>query len=240
MLYAIGVRDSVWQRPALDSAVAFGAWQLLSATTSPVARLATANGRSEGLFALGTALTELEQSAGRWREPAEDNLPLEATFIGAATMEIPSLDVTQTKALRIGVRFSADRKRVQVMSFPSFTTNAFDTPFGQSRTTVSLKSGGSGSFDPTTGRLSLPVTLHLDQSLDVPFVQEDADVVLTLTTDGTRGLPVAYGHDAVQLGLAADSRFSADGLSPLDHKPCKVTISGIFPFPPQLLLGPRR
>lgn len=230
VLYAIAERGSVWQRRALDAGSQFGDWQRLTGSAKQLA----ASG--SGLFALGKGLAEMSPNADRWQALAPSDLPLDATFVGVASMEIPSLGVTQKKHLRIGVRFSADRRRVKVTAFPAFTTHAFQTPFGKSKTTVSLKSGGSGSFDPQTGKLELHVTLHLDQSLDVPIVQEDADVVLTLSSEGEHGHGIAAGDASAKLGLAASSRFvTGGGLNPLQGKTCHVAIRGAFPFPSQLL-----
>jgi hypothetical protein len=235
VVYAVAERGALWQRRALDAGSRFGAWEALPGSAQRIA--AAGGGAGHRLFALGRGVSELDPASGELRTLAIDNLPLEATFVGMATMEIPSLDVTQRKHVRIGVRFSADRKRVRVTSFPAFTTLAFDTPFGKSQTTVSLKSGGSGTFDPETGKLDLQLTLHLDQSLDVPFVQEDADVALALSSDGERGVPIGRGAGQAQVQLAASSRFVAAGLSPLDHKTCHVTIAGGFPFPARALRG---
>jgi hypothetical protein len=228
-LFAIGSGGSVWRRHAPDG-VRFGGWEQLAGTAQ---RLAASD--SLDLFALDASLSEFQHDTARWRKLAYDNLPLEATFVANATLEIPSLNVTQHKHLRIGVRFSADRRSVKVTSFPAFTTRTFDTPFGKSRTTVSLKSGGSGSFDPQTGRMELPVTLHLDQSLDVPLVEEDADLVLVLSTTGERGAAVPSGASDAKLSLAATSRFVGGGLNPLRRKACNVTISGWFPFTGKML-----
>lgn len=230
VLYAIGARGTVWQRHALDGGAQFGAWQQLSGTAEQLSASGT------GLFAQSAGVSELQPNGARWQAIAPQSLPLDATFVGVATMQIPSLKVTQSKQLRIGVRFSADRRRVKVTAFPAFTTHSFQTPFGKSQTTVSLKSGGSGTFDPETGKLELHVTLHLDQSLDVPLVQEDADVVLTLSTDGEGGRAIGQDGDLAQVGLAASSRFVTEGgLNPLNKKTCRVTIQGWFPLSGQQL-----
>jgi hypothetical protein len=188
---------------------------------------------AQTVFALGARVCELEPAAERWHE-VEEKLPLEITFYGVATMEIPSVNVTQQRALQIGVRFSRDHRHFKVIAFPAFTTATFDTPFGQSTTTVSLAHGGSGTFDPQTGRMELQVTLHLDQSLDIPFIEEDTDVALTLTTDNAK--PVMQGELFAEAGLSAQSRLMAQGgLNPLNGKACRVTIAGYFVAPATLL-----
>lgn len=232
MLYAVGDGGTVWQRQAERAGADFGAWQRLRGTAKRVS--ASSSGGSQGVFALGSQVSEFQLDQQRWRS-LDSELPFESTFYGVATMEIPSLHVKQRRRMQIGVRFSPDRRDVEIVSFPSFTTKEFGTPFGKNRTTVSLKAGGRGSYDPRTGRLVLPVTLHFDQSLDVPFVEEDADVALTLTTDGDRGSHVAVVDDLAKLGLAASSRFTArGGISPLNHKRCEVTIVGGFRAPQRI------
>ena len=173
----------------------------------------------------------------RWRE-LDDKLPLELTFYGTATVALPAVSVVQRQALQIAVRFSPDHRRVSVVAFPSFTTTTFNTPFGKNTTTVSLKSGGQGSFDPVTGRVSLQVTLHFDQSLDVPLIEEDTDVALDLTTDGKR--PLEQGQYFAEAELAGESRLKAQGVSPLDGMACQVSVAGYFVAPAALLRAAAR
>jgi hypothetical protein len=234
-LFAIDEQGSVWQRHGLATG-AFGGWESLAGSALRVAA-ADALGGAQPVFALGAHVSELEPQARRWRE-LNDRLPLELTFNGVATVSIPALNVVQKQRLQIGVRFSADHRRVTVIDFPKFTTKAFGTPFGQNKTTVSLASGGTGSFDPSTGRVQLQVTLHLDQSLDVPLIQEDTDVSLSLTTDNARTL--TQGQLFAETELAATGPLTVSkGMSPLAGMLCKVSVSGYFIAPASLLLAQR-
>jgi hypothetical protein len=232
VLFATDLRGHIWQRRSLDAERNFGSWRDLAGAAARLSATDAALG-AQKVFALGAKVSELESATEQWRE-LDDKLPLEITFYGVATMEIPSVNVTQQRAMHIGVRFSRDHRHFKVISFPSFTTAAFDTPFGKSTTTVSMSEGGSGTFDPATGRMELQVKLHFDQSLDVPFVQEDADVSLTLTTDAAK--PVTQGPLFAEAGLTAQSRLMAQGgLNPLNGKACRVSIAGYFVAPATLL-----
>ena len=235
-LFVTDDRGSVWQRRGFATGQ-FGAWQSLAGSAAHVAA-GDALGGAQAVFALGSRLSELRPEAQGWRE-LSDALPLELTFYGVATVSLPDVNVTQRQALQIGVRFSTDHRRVSVVAFPSFTTSAFDTPFGKNTTTVSLASRGTGNFDPTTGRVSLQVKLHLDQSLDVPLIEEDADVALNLTTDAAR--PLAQGQWFAETELSGAGRLAVrKGLSPLNGMLCKVSVSGYFIAPAALLLSAAR
>ena|GEM_PF-4404248 len=226
-------RGSVWRRAGLANGV-FKDWQPLAGSADQIAA-ADLLGGTQPVFALGKQITELEPTSQRWRE-LNDKLPLELTFYGTATVSLPALSVVQKQALQIGVRFSPDHRRVTVIDFPKFTTTAFSTPFGTNQTTVSLASARAGSFDPKTGRVELQVTLHLDQSLDVPFIEEDSDVTLTLTTDGAR--PLAQGQYFAETEmLGAGPLQVRDGVSPLAGMLCTVSVAGHFVAPATLLLA---
>ena len=234
-LFATDDQGAVWQRAGLANG-AFEAWQSLKGSAARLAAADLVSG-AQPVFALGTRISELDPASQRW-QPLNDNLPLELTFYGIATVSLPALSVVQKQALQIGVRFSTDHTRVTVIDFPKFTTKPFSTPFGTNRTTVSLASARPGTFDPATGRVELQVTLHLDQSLDVPLVQEDTDVTLTLTTDGAR--PLAQGQMFAETELVGAGPLKVrEGMSPLAGMLCKVSASGYFVAPASLLLAQR-
>jgi len=230
-LFAADDRGHVWQRQGLATGQ-FDAWQSLAGSATRIAA-GDALGTPAALFALGARVSELEPRTQHWRE-LSDELPLELTFYGTATVSLPALSVVQRQHLHIGVRFSADHRHISVITFPSFTTQAFNTPFGKNKTTVSLAAGGSGSFDPSTGRVSLQVTLHFDQSLDVPLIQEDTDVALTLTTDGSK--PLAQGQFFAETELSGAGPLRVpQGVSPLAGMTCNVSVAGYFVAPAALL-----
>lgn len=231
-VFASDDQGRVWQREGLASGQ-FQPWKQLPGSATRLAAPDHVSG-AQPVFALGTRLTELDPQTQRW-QTLNDKLPLELTFYGVATVALPALNIVQKQALQIGVRFSTDHRRVTVIDFPQFTTKPFKTPFGTNRTTVSLASARPGTFDPETGRVELQVTLHLDQSLDVPFIEEDTDVTLTLTTDGAK--PLSQGRLFAETELVGTGPLVArNGMSPLAGMQCQVTATGYFTTPASLLL----
>ncbi len=138
-----------------------------------------------------------------WAQALE---PLNATFTGAARVKIPNLGVDQTANVSIGIQFSANRQEVQIVDFPAITTVPYTvTGSLTSITTITLKSSGTGTFDPVSGHMTIDVVLLFDQSIDVPFVSEDADLPLRLHTDAPGGAPL--DRDTGEVVLADTSKF---------------------------------
>ena len=156
-------------------------------------------------------------------EPAR---PLDSTFRGLVQVEIPSLDVSVQRDLSFDVRFSADRSRVEITTFAPIVTDPFDTPFGSNVSTVTWASGGSGTFDPSTGQVLLPVTLHFDQSLSIPFINTDVDAEFALSTAAEGGK--AVDPETGQVTLAASSTFRGNGANPLRDAAVRVVLTGAF------------
>jgi hypothetical protein len=101
--------------------------------------------------------------------------------------------------------FDAARTLVGITSFPPIATQPFGTPFGDNVTTVTKTGGGFGSF--ANGNIVMPLTLHFDQSLDLPFFDEDSDLTVGLSTnppgspvDGSGGVTLA-GSGVFQQGF---------------------------------------
>jgi hypothetical protein len=157
---------------------------------------------------------------------ADDTEPteLESTFDGRVLFEVASLGVSASRHIVIGLRFDADRSHVEISAFPAITTDPFDTPFGSSTSTITLIGGGSGSFDPVSGDMQIPVTLHFDQSLRIPFVNPDVDSSVVLSTASDGG--AALASDSGDIALAATGSFSGKGLNPLDGVGVRFVISG--------------
>jgi hypothetical protein len=161
---------------------------------------------------------------GAW-ELVREASPLETKFAGTALVSIPDQDVQDDRDIELGIRFDVSRTKVSITSFPAIETDEFDTPFGSTRSTVTLASGGDGSFDPASGRLELPVTLQFDQSLDVPLINEDVRATFTLSTQQPGA---AFDRDTGAVVLAADSTFDGigGGINPLDGLAVSVKITG--------------
>jgi hypothetical protein len=235
-LFAIGSDNAVWhirQDPAGSK------WSEWESRGGEATRLSVSQSKQAGfeLFVLGpdNAISRQAQTQpfvvwGEWKKVNEAS-PLDTTFAGLATMGIPEFKVSESRDVSLGIRFSVDRRDVQITSFPPIETKSFNTPFGSSKSTVTLIGGGSGTFDPNSGQIAIPITLHFDQSLDVPMVQEDADVSLELKTDAEGGSPLDRASGRIT--LAANAQFhGSGGVNPLRNKACSVVISGALdPLP---------
>lgn len=165
-----------------------------------------------------------EGTWGDWERVPEAS-PLETTFNGTAVVSIPDQGVKEDRAVTLGIRFDVSRRSATLTSFPQIQTESFDTPFGSTRSTVTLVSGGEGSFDPDSGSLEIPVTLQFDQSLDVPLINEDARAAFALSTQPPGA---SLDREAGTISLAADSTFEGigGGVNPLDGLGVSVVISG--------------
>jgi hypothetical protein len=207
-------------------------WQRLGGDAVRVALAGNANVLQLFAAAADGKLSAASLDAqGRWTELAplelaEPSAPLASTFEGEVRVEIPSLDVSVTRALAFEVRFSADRSALEITRFDPIVTDPFDTPFGSNVSTVTWVGGGSGSFDPGTGRVELPVTLHFDQSLSIPFVNTDVDAKLPLSTAAQGG--AAFDAQTGQLTLAASGQFTGSGANPLSGSAVRVVLAGRF------------
>jgi hypothetical protein len=115
--------------------------------------------------------------------PPQPPPPLEAVFSGAATITTTNSSAPgpYSSSISLGLIFDAARTFVAITSFPSIATPPFSTPVGTNVTTVSKSGGGQGNYG--SGAITMPVTLHFDQSLDLPFYEEDSDLSLVLTTN---------------------------------------------------------
>jgi hypothetical protein len=167
---------------------------------------------------------------GEWRTLGEVS-PFDTTFAGEATVTIPELNVSEQKAIALGIRFSFDRRIVQITSFPALETKRFDTPIGSNKTTVTMTGAGIGTFEAASGRFAIPIALKFDQSVNVAMVQEDAAVKLELSTEAEGGsvLDRATAHVA----LGASGKFTGSGsINPLRNKAVTMLISGkLDPLP---------
>jgi hypothetical protein len=186
-----------------------------------------ADGRS---LDFATAVRGKPAAGSGWNEWRSDPGPFprvarEVNFKGKAHVEIPDLDVSESRTVELGMRFDPEKSRATITSFPPLRTKRFHTPFGNSVCTVTMIGGGKGSYDPSTGRIEIPVTLKFDQSLDVPGVTEDTRLEIKLRSDSEGGAPLdpASGHVA----LAGKGKFTGKGaINPLKNKKCQMRIEG--------------
>jgi hypothetical protein len=147
---------------------------------------------------------------------------LTSRFVGTAIVQTTDSTASGPFEAEVAVdlRFSRNRCRVTVTRFPRLTLRTRDLPvIGRVTVTVTKTGGGSGSFHPVSGAMSLPVTLHFHY--DTVLLGDD-DATLSLTTgrsvsrDGTfdvTGSPLTNGGS---IRLATTTRFRNGYLSGKD------------------------
>ena len=119
-------------------------------------------------------------------------LPLAAVFTGTATITTTNSSAPGRIhfACLDGLIFDGPRTFIGITSFPSIATAPYQTPVGMNVTTVTKTGGGQGSY--AGGAISMPLSLHFDQSLDIIFYEEDSNLSLVLSTN-LPGSPVGPG-----------------------------------------------
>lgn len=107
--------------------------------------------------------------------------PLASTLSAVVTLTTSKPEAAGPYAMPIefGCIFDGNRTVIALTSFPDIATS-FDTPVGRNTTTVSKVAGGSGSY--SAGQIDMSITLHFDQSIDLPFYEEDSDLPLVMST----------------------------------------------------------
>ncbi len=102
-------------------------------------------------------------------------------FSATATMKTAASEAPGPYQINFatGASFSANRHTVSLVNFPALATPDV---------TVTLISGGTGTFDPASGNMNIPVTLKFHPSSSLA---SDAQITLNLTT-GFQTSP--HGH----------------------------------------------
>jgi hypothetical protein len=113
--------------------------------------------------------------------------PLDATFSGTATLRTTHGNAMGPfmQSIGLSITFTGDRPRnVRLNGFPPIVvTFPVPDPWGTNTTTVTLLRAGTGTFDPLSGRLDLPVTLLFTHSVGCPFAcPSQADFNFTTET----------------------------------------------------------
>lgn len=122
-----------------------------------------ANERNQTTMATGTA----------------DAVEVTATFSGEATVRTEYLFAPgpYSREFSYDATFSADRTTVSLVPFPVIEIDTDSVA-----ATITLTEGGEGSFDPATGVLRVPMTLHFEVKFDPEAAPEATDVEITLST----------------------------------------------------------
>lgn len=237
-LVAVGTNNDLWERRR-GADQDFSDWQYVGRAAQRVALTAgPVSGEGVELFTIeasgAISHSQLSAADAEWSRPESlvaQSRPLVSELKGRARLIIPSLDVDKDVDVSIGLRFGEDRTSAEITSFPSVVTEPFDTPFGTTTSTVSLARSSTGEINRGDGSLRLPVTLHFDQSLDLPIIQEDGDLTVDLSTDADGGQRIdpATGNVA----LSGSGRFQGQGsTNPLDGQDAQIIVSGtLTPVP---------
>jgi len=115
--------------------------------------------------------------------------PLNTSFSGTFTIMIHKSGVPPsiTGDFSAAVVFNPLHTSFTVTSLAPLSAT-FDTPIGSNTTTVSLDNPAPGSLDKSTGNIVLLLPLFFDQSIDIPFYEEDSRLTVPLGTGTAAGL----------------------------------------------------
>lgn len=157
---------------------------------------------------------------------------LHATIDGTCALRIPSLPSPPPLdgyVLRCEIEFAADRLGVTLHDFEPIVTPEYPAKIGMvsvtNSTIVHLRSAAPGTLS-RDGHVEIPVVLHFDHSFDAPFVEEDSDLALTLSTRDVGGQPLdARGH----ITLVGAGTFEGGHLA---GRRCEITYdAAVAPMP---------
>lgn len=147
---------------------------------------------------------------------------LPSLFAGTATLKTSYSNAPGPFAsqVTIGIMFSPDRKIVTITNFPTITTPTIPLPWplGSDTVTVTKTGGGIGGFDPTSGAMGIPITLHFHHSNSL---LSDSDLELVLST-GSEQSPHGFFKDqgspmqSGRITLVGDGAFSGGVLGGSD------------------------
>jgi hypothetical protein len=148
--------------------------------------------------------------------------PITSNFTGIARMTTSYPDMRLSGPFVAGMNFDAQftecRTVVGIPQFPEIVTQPVPvSPGVDNVTTVRRLDSSAGSFNPATGRLSLPITLLLHNSYTLIG---DSTISMTLSTDD--GLPVDNSGNITLAGVGV----FRGGI--LDGKEGRIVVIGSF------------
>jgi hypothetical protein len=157
---------------------------------------------------------------------------LEAVFDGACSLDLPNAPAhvpLDHYPLVCDIVFSAARDRVDLVGFEPISTEEYQARIGPvtvtNATTVKLRGAKPGTLS-RDGHFAIPLVLHFDHLFDMPFYEEDSDLVITLSTKGEGGAPLDREGRATLVG---DGTFAGGALHGYR---CRMTYEGrVTPMP---------
>jgi hypothetical protein len=161
---------------------------------------------------------------------SSSSTPVTTHLIGQAAITIndppPGVPASANAApAEMDMVVDAARTSVAVANFVPIVSQPFQTPLGMNTTTVSLQSGGNGTYKAGTGYMAISLVLLFDHSIDLPIIEEDSTLPLVLTTDPPGSMVDAAG----KVVLAGTGIFQGGYLS---GKTADVTLTGqLTPHP---------
>jgi hypothetical protein len=148
--------------------------------------------------------------------------PLAATFTGTATIAITNPQVPpapMSAPMNAQVVFNGERTSIHITSLAPIISPPFDTPIGTNVTTISLVSGGAGSY--SNGDIAISLTLLFDHSIDIILFEEDSTLPLLLRT-APPGSPLDPAGNVI---LAGSGTFQGGFLN---GSPADVRLTGLI------------
>jgi hypothetical protein len=125
------------------------------------------------------------------------------TFTGTATMTTSNTNAPGpfVSAVTIGVKFlKYDHTKLEITNFPTITVGPFPIKIGQTTltntTTITLTNVQTATANPSTGKMSITMTLHFKHSLPAAG---DSDLPITVSTDNSGGSRIGAGTRHVKL-----------------------------------------
>lgn len=142
-----------------------------------------------------------------------------AAFDGNATMTTshPNARGPFNQSLSLGINLTNCRGMISIAQFPPISVT-FPTPLGDNTTTLSMLSGGSGTFNAATGRIEIPVRLGLTNTIGLAGMSV---IELTLSTEN----PGASRHSMGRATLTGSGTFRGGFL---DGQTGSFVVAGSF------------
>jgi len=149
--------------------------------------------------------------------------PLRTIFDATVIVEIlhsnQNIRGPQIHEIKLVIIFSGDREVVKIANFPEIKTEEYDTPLGKGSTTVTHRGQFlNGTFDLSSGHMDIPLKLYFDQSIDIPFVDEDSEI------------DFIDEHSITTREVSAESEEKILTGSPLNRETSEMTLVGVAEF----------